>query len=482
MNRLTSLVRAQLSGEVLGERTPVAALAMQVVISALLCAVVRGEVGGYGYAIFALCLPLALTTVPLLGELAPLLRADPASEWVGALPVTPRDLRLSRVVTLLIIMGALAAASLVPAALLAPDTISLAERPLLVVMGVLQTWTVAAGLLLLQLALGRGGDTFMVALQTLLFVAIMIGVLVGLRSLAILADIEGPAGPWLLLPPAWFSAPVAAAGPGMAGAMAAGAALLAATVLALAPFPPAPRARSTRSVLGTLLTPARILAERLWVTREERGAFGLVYEALPAERDFVVRTYPLVAAPLLLVLLGADASTTEGEGLYALLLFAPGAYLPFVLMHVPTSATPAARWVVDVAPTDPLDEDRGARKAVAVRLLLPLYLAMGGLVAALASPALALRLWPLALASGLLALKVLWRPGGPRPLSTKAQELLNAGENGLGGDLLTVAIAMTLLAAVSWQKLHSSGPGWALLGAMALIAMAGTARSRARSS
>ncbi|MGB0330397.1 MAG: hypothetical protein ACPGPE_01110, partial [Planctomycetota bacterium] len=207
MNRLTSLVRAQLSGEVLGERTPVAALAMQVVISALLCAVVRGEVGGYGYAIFALCLPLALTTVPLLGELAPLLRADPASEWVGALPVTPRDLRLSRVVTLLLIMGALAAASLVPAALLAPDTIGLAERPLLVVMGVLQTWTVAAGLLLLQVALGRGGDTFMVALQTLLFVAIMIGALVGLRSLAILADIEGPAGPWLLLPPAWFSAP-----------------------------------------------------------------------------------------------------------------------------------------------------------------------------------------------------------------------------------------------------------------------------------
>ena len=136
--------------------------------------VVRGEVGGYGYAIFALCLPLALTTVPLLGELAPLLRADPASEWVGALPVTPRDLRLSRVVPLLLIMGALAAASLVPAALLAPDTLRLAVRPLPVAIGFLQTWTVAAGLLLLQVALGRGGDTFMVAVQTLLFVAIMI--------------------------------------------------------------------------------------------------------------------------------------------------------------------------------------------------------------------------------------------------------------------------------------------------------------------
>jgi hypothetical protein len=482
LNRLTSLVRAQLSGEVLGERTPVAALAMQVVISGLLCAVVRGEVGGFGYAVFALSLPLALTTVPLLGELAPLLRADPATEWVGALPVTPRDLRLSRVMTLLLIMGALAAASLIPAALLAPDTISLVERPLLVVMGVLQTWTVAAGLLLLQVALGRGGDTVMVALQTILFVAIMIGVLVGLRSLGALAAVEGPTGPWLLLPPAWFAAPFATSGAGAAAGVAAASTTFAAAVLALAPFPPAPRARSTRSILGTLLAPARAAAERLWVTREERGAFGFVFEALPAEREFVVRTYPLVAAPLLLVLLGADASTVEGEGLYALLLFAPGAYLPFILMHVPTSATPAARWIIDTSPTDPLAEDRGARKAVAVRLLLPLYLAMGGLVAALASPALALRLWPLALASGLLALKVLWRPGGPRPLSTKAQDLLSTGENGLGGDLLTVAIAMTLLAAVSWQKLQSSGPGWALLGAMALIAMAGAARSRARSS
>ena len=481
MNRLTSLVRAQLSGEVLGERTPVAALAMQVVISALLCAVVRGEVGGYGYAIFALCIPLALTTVPLLGELAPLLRADPASEWVGALPVTPRDLRLSRVVTLLLIMGALAAASLVPAALLAPDTIGLADRPLLVVMGVLQTWTIAAGLLVLQVALGRGGDTFMVALQTLLFVAIMLGVLVGLRSLGTLAEVTGPEGLWLLLPPAWFSAPFAAEAGGVASTLAAGAIGCAALALALAPFPPAPRARSTRSVLGTVLLPVRAAAERLWVTREERGAFGFVYEALPAERDFVVRTYPLVAAPLLLVLFGADATTVEGEGLFALLLFAPGAYLPFVLMHVPTTATPAARWVVDTAPADERSEDHGARKAVAVRLLLPLYLAIGGLVAALASPALALRLWPLALASGLLALKVLWRPGSPRPLSTKAQELLSAGENGLGGDLLTVAIAMTLLAAASWQKLPSSGPGWALLGAMAAIAMAGAARSRARS-
>lgn len=480
MNRLTSLVRAQLSGEVLGERTPVAALAMQVVISGLLCAIVRGEVDGFGYAVFALCLPLALTTVPLLGELAPLLRADPATEWVGALPVTARDLRLSRVMTLLLIMGALAAASLIPAAILAPGSMSLAERPLLVVMGVLQTWTVAAALLLLQVVLGRGGDTVLVALQTMLFVAIMVGVLVGLRSLGALAAVDGPAGLWLLLPPAWFAAPFIVGDAGAAPAIAMTATLCAAAVLALAPFPPAPRARSTRSVLGTLLAPARFLAERLWVRKEERGAFGFVFDALPAEREFVVRTYPLVAAPLLLVLLGADATTVEGEGLYALLLFAPGAYLPFVLMHVPTTATPAARWVIDTSPVDPLAEDSGARKAVATRLLLPLYLAMGALVAVLASPALAFRLWPVALASGLLVLRLLWRPGGPRPLSTEAQELQSTGASGLGGDLLTVAIAMTLLAVACWQKLPTPGPGWAFLGAMAAVAITGAVRSRAR--
>lgn len=479
MNRLLSLVRAQLSGEVLGERTPVAALAMQVVISGLLCAVVRGEVGGFGYAAFALCIPLALTTVPLLGELAPLLRADPAAEWVGALPVSPRDLRLSRVATLLLIVGALALASLVPAAVLAPSSLGPVDRGLLVVMGVLQTWTVAAALLLLQVVLGRAGDAVMVALQTLLFVAVMVGILFGLRSLGALAAVDGPAGPWLLLPPAWFSFPFAAEGAETAGRIALAAVLLAAVVLTLAPFPEAPGARSTRSILGLLLAPARAAAERLWVAPAERGSFGFVFDALPAERDFVLRTYPLVAAPLLLVLFGADASTVEGEGLFALLLFAPGAYLPFVLMHVPTTATPEARWVVDTAPVGPHDEDRGARKAVAIRLLLPLYVAVGGLVASLASVELALRLWPIALTSGLVVLRLLWRPGGARPLSTQAQELQTAWEGGLAGHLLTVSIAMTLLAVLCWQKVPSPGPGWALLAAVALAGTLGRRRAGA---
>ncbi|MEM9379217.1 MAG: hypothetical protein AAGB93_04635 [Planctomycetota bacterium] len=469
MNRIHSLVRAQLSGEVLGERTPVAAVALQVVVAALLCAVVRADLPPFGYAVFALSIPLALTTVPLLGELAPLLRADRAAEWVGALPVTPRDLRLARVSTLLSILGLLALASLVPAALLAPGSMDLASRAAMVGLGVLQTWCVAAALLLLQVVLGKGGDAVLVTLQTLVFLAVMVGMLVGLRSLPVLAELEAAEGVWLALPPIWFASVFAPAGAGTAGVVALAVVAVSAVVLAAAPFPPPPEARSTRSALSILLTPARRVAELVWVRDTERGPFAFVYDGLPAERDFVLRTYPLVAAPLLLLLMGADPGTTEGEGLFALLLFAPAAYLPFVLMHVPTTATPEARWVVDTAPLDDTTEDRGALKAVAVRLLLPLYLGIGALVYALASPALALRLWPVAVVAGLATLRLLWRSGGARPLSTRANDLASAWSEGLGGLLIAVAVAMTLVAVAAWRTVPSPAFGWALLGGVVAV-------------
>lgn len=471
-----------MSGEVLGERTPVAALALQVVVSGLLCAIVRTELEGYGYAVFALSIPLALTAVPLLGELAPLLRADPATEWVGAQPIAPRELRLARVVTLLVILGMLALASLVPAAVLAPSSLDVVDRVLLVVAGVVQTWSVAAALLLLQVVLGRGGDALLVALQTLVFVLVMVGMLVGLRSLPALSELESASGGWLLLPSVWFASPLAPSGPGIAGAIGAGVAIVAALVLATAPFPPAPRARSTRSVLATLLSPVRRVAESVWVRPGERGPFAFVYDGLPAERDFVVRTYPLVFAPLLLVLMGADATTVEGEGLYALLLFAPAAYLPFVLMHVPTTATPEARWVVDTAPLDPADEEGGAMKAVAVRLLLPLYLGIGALVAALASPELALRLWPVAAAVGIVTLRLLWSRGGGRPLSTPANDLASAWTEGLGGLLIAVGVAMTLVAVAAWRTVPSAAVGWALLAGVVAVELVAARRAVARQS
>jgi len=467
MIRAAALVRAQMSGEVMGERTPVAALAMQFVVAGLLCLVVRGEVGGFGYALFALSIPVALTAVPLLGELAPLLRADPASEWVGALPVTRRDLRLARVGTLLAIVGMLALASLVPAALLAPEGFSAADRARLVGQGLALTWSLAAALLVLQAGLQRFGEAPTVALQTGVFLGVLVGLLAGLRRLPALAELTGAEPALAAVPQAWFAAWLAPAAPASLGLAAAAAAAAAAVALALAPFPPAPRARSTRSPVAVLLRPARALAERLWVRPPERGPFGLVYDALPAERDFVVRTYPLVAAPLLFLALGAEPDTVEGEGLFALLLFAPAAYLPFVLMHVPTTATPAARWLVDTSPLDARTEDEGALKAVAVRLLLPLYLALGGLVAALASPELALRVGPVAVAVGLVTLRLLARRPSGRPLSVRAQDLASAWNEGLGGTLIGVGVAMTLIAVAAWRLVPSAAVGWSALGAVA---------------
>ena len=483
MNRVIALVRAQLSGEVLGERTPVAALAMQAVVATLLCLLVRGEVGAYGYAVFALAIPLALIAVPLLGELAPLLRADPASEWVGAQPVSGRDLRLARVATLLIIVGMLALAALVPAALLAPGGLGLGDRAALVGAGLLQVWVAAAALLLLQVVLtrlpGRGGESFLVLLQTAVFLCVLVGLLAGLRSLPVLDELQGSERGLLFFPPAWFASFAAPAGFGTPGAIALGSVIGAMAVFLLAPFPPAPRAQSTHSVLATLLRPFRAVAEALWVRPDERAPFAFVYDALPAEREFVLRTYPLVAAPLLFLALGADPSTTEGEGLFALLLFAPAAYLPFVLMHVPTSSTPDARWIVDTAPLDERVEDQGAMKAVAIRLLVPLYLGIGALVYATASPGLCLRLWPVAVAAGLITLRVLTRRGVGRPLSTKANDLLSTWNEGLGGTLMTLAVLMTLIAVAAWRGIASPAIGWGLLAAVVALEVALARSNRA---
>ncbi len=483
MNRVIALIRAQLSGEVLGERTPVAALAMQVVVAALLCLLVRGEVGAYGYVVVALSIPLALTAVPLLGELAPLLRADPAAEWVGAQPVSFRDLRLARVGTLLTIIGLLALAALVPAALLAPGTLGLQGRVLLVLAGVAQTWCLAAALLALQVVLtrlpGRGGESFLVLLQTAVFLCVLVGALVGLRYLPVLEKLTGAEAGLLVFPPAWFASFAAPAGWGTPGMIAGAVVLVSLLIFALAPFPPAPRAQSTHSVLSTVLTPFRKLAELLWVNDSERAPFSFVYDALPAERDFVLRTYPLVAAPLLFLALGADPSNLEGEGLFALLLFAPAAYLPFVLMHVPTTATPAARWIVDTAPLDEQTEDQGAMKAIAVRLLVPLYLGIGALVMTTASVDLGLRLWPIAVAVGLITLRVLVARGMARPLSTPANDLMTTWNDGLGGTLMALAVLMTLIAVAAWRTIPSPAISWAILGAVVVLELALSRRTNA---
>jgi len=85
-HRILSIVRAHLAGEWFGKggvNLPIAPLFFHACPALVLCAIARSELSLFGYGVFALSIPLALTTLPLLGELGPLLRADAAAEWIA---------------------------------------------------------------------------------------------------------------------------------------------------------------------------------------------------------------------------------------------------------------------------------------------------------------------------------------------------------------------------------------------------------------
>jgi hypothetical protein len=490
--RILLLTRALLSGTFgggSGERLPLAPLVFLATLAGLVAGLVRGELGPFSTALVGLCMALALGTLPLLGELAPLLRADPAADWVGALPLRPREVRISRTLALAWVAGGIACAVVLPFALLARD-LGVLERVALLGLAVLQAWTVAAALLWVQKLLGERGEALLTLVQAALLVTVLVGLVAGLRELPALARLEAPTPALLALPSTWFAAPFARGAADdartIALALAALAAAFAVATAALAPFPPAPRARTTRSAMGFLLTPARRLALRLWVAREERGSFHFVYDALPAERDFAIRTWPLVALPLGFLFLGADPATLEGRGLWVLLLFAPVAYLPFVLMHVPVSATPAARWLIDTAPVTPEAELAGARKALAVRVLLPLHVGLGVLAATFVDVPFSATLTPVAAAFGLVALRLLYRAPQRAPLGTAPDELAGAYSEGLAGAVMTVGIVASLVGIVAWRVLPGPLAGLAVLVAALVLeaylsgARRGKPRYRAR--
>ena len=470
-HRTLILTRALLAGIFGGEgRTALVPLVFLATLSGLVAALVRAELPPFGITLVGLSLALALGALPLLGELAPLLRADPAAEWVGALPLRPRELRAARTLALGWVSGGIALATVAPFAVLARD-LGLLERGALLGLAVVQAWAAAAVLLWLQRLLGERGEGLLTALQAALLVGVLVGLVAGLRHLPRLATLSGPNEALLALPSAWFAAVFAPAG----GARTAGCALvalaglLALATAALAPFPPAPRARPTRSALGWLLAPVRNLTERFFVRAEERASFHLVYAALPAERDFALRTWPLVLLPLAFLFLGADPETNEGRGLWVLLVFAPVAYLPFVLMHVPVSATPAARWIVDTAPLAREAELAGTRKALAVRFLLPLHAALGAVAAGFVDMEFALTLSPVAMAAGLVALRLLYRGSVAPPLGTAPDALGGAYGDGLAGSVLTVGMLASGLGLAAWRLLP--GPG-AAFGLLALVLLA----------
>ncbi|MFT5051161.1 MAG: hypothetical protein ACI8QZ_002571 [Chlamydiales bacterium] len=478
--RIRALVHATLAGEWLGPKgsqLPVATVLFHFSLSALLCGIASDQLSAYGYGVFALSIPLALATLPLLGELAPLLRADPAHEWISAQPVRPAEIRIARVIVIAVMLGVMTLGSASAAAMLAPDEMSIASRLLLIVAALCQTLAVAAALLWIQAALGERAEILLVLLQTVLFCGLILGTVFGLSWVHELAGWSGPQESALPYPPTWFASWLlpwdALAGARRELWISLGAVLFGVGTLAIAPFPPPPRARSTRTPLSTLLTPFRRLAQRFWVRRDERGVFDFVYDALPSERDFVMRTYPLVAIPVAFLLLGAGADDPQGEGLLAILLFAPATYLPILLAHVPATSTPNARWILDTAPLCPSAEREGALKAIAVRFLLPLGMALALVTCTQGGVAFTLRLALPAAVATVIALRVLWPLCVERPpLSTPASDLGTAWKNDFTGILFALAAATTIGAIATWRlvKTPEMGIGIAVVGVLIELA------------
>jgi hypothetical protein len=444
-------------------------------ISAVMCGLVRQELPPFAYALFALSISAALIALPLLGEFGALLRADPAREWVETLPVTKFELRAARTLLLFSLMAVLALAALLPAALLAPTEMGALARAGLVAAGLGQALFLAALLLAAQSALGERAEALLVILQTLLVAGILIGLVTGLRLIPRLALIDSPAKLSVAMgayPPAWFAAQVTADARGTSAGWSTAAwiaALAALAILSFAPLPPVPKSRKSGGWLAFLLAPARALATRVWVRTSERASFDLVYDALPLEREFVLRTYPMFGIPLAFLVAGARGESGAGhDGLLAVLLFTPATYLPVLLAHVPATSSFRARWLLETAPVSAAAIASGALKAVAARFLLPLYVLLFGLTWAEVDLAFALRLaLPGACLSLLVMRKLYPMCVGDLPLSVAPDEI--EAKMDWTGTLLTLALGLTVAAVLAYKYITSIEIGLAVCAVFLLV-------------
>lgn len=458
MQRVSAVFRAGCQASWARGQWPAGPLLIHGSLAALLCGLVRDALPPFGYASLALALSAATLALPLLGELGWILRADASAEWIESQPVKRAELRVARILLIATMLAVLTTASVVPAALLAPGSMDVGARVALVGAALAQSLVVAAALLGLQALTGERAEALLVLIQTLL-VAFVITGLVIVPSVVPLAREWSAfelAPPFVrALPPAWFAAWCAAgtASPLWPGFAALVVALL---VLALAPLPPAPRARRTGTWLAFLLSPVRALASRIWVRRDERASFDLVYDALPLEREFVLRTYPMLGIPMAFLAAGAgERSGAMREALMSLLLFTPPIYLPVLLAHVPASASHQARWILDTAPLPSASIDAGALKAVAVRFLLPLHVLLFVLAWARIDAWFALRLSLPAILFGWIALRQL-QPLFTRnpPLSLSAQEIEMPID--WTGPFMGIGIGLTFGSIAAWAWIKSA--------------------------
>jgi len=459
--RIGALLRARFQASSDGG-LPWAAILMQILVAGVLCGVVSDVLPPFGYACFAFSISAMLLCVPLFGEAGELLWADEGREWSEALPARPLEHRIARRIHALFELTTLSLGSLGVAAWFAPDAAGALWSGALVGLGLVQAIAIGSVLLAILIVFGGRFDALLVVFQTLLLAGLVVGGVLGLRWIPTWMSIESPHDlPELLrwtLPPAWFAAPLSPAGGARAALTAVGLAVLAA--LLLFAVPPAAPARGGRRLdaIGRVLLPLRRLATAIWVRRDERASFELVFDGLPQEREFALRTYPLFGIPLAFLV----ASTTETAGptreaLFALLLFAPAAYMPILLTQVPASRSFRARWLLDLAPVAPDALHNGAIKALVVRFVLPLYALLVLLCATRGGLDVAVRLALPATVAAIVLVRGTYRSVVTQPPLSTSPEELGAGDHVFG---LMLGIGMgAAIAAVAAAKLITTPVG-----------------------
>ena len=442
--RVRLLARARFSQALpSGGWLPVAGILIHGGLLTVCTLILGGQVQEELFAGLTLALSGILCGVALLGDLAPILARDPAGDWIESQPSTPTDHARARTLVLTVVLGSLGAGGMVPVALLGPG----GSTWLLPILGALQALAIAAGLLMVGRFAGRHGTGFFVGLQTLLLAMLFGGSFLVLEQLPHLTTITEIPAPWHWLPPFGLGA-LLGDSPNW---------IYAAPVLALAvalPFIPASESEvphSTATPMARLLAPLARGIEKMFLAPSQRAPFRFIQQALPAERDFAIRAWPLGIAPLALLGIGADPSTLHGQGLFALVAFAPAAYLPVFLMFVPTTRTPAARWILDTSPLHPRDEAIAGRWAVALRVILPLQSVIG-LALFTVLPGAQVLMWCLAsLLTAGFVLGMSWNANVPfAPLSTDAVDLGGAFEGGSG----TLLINALFVGAISLGVWH----------------------------
>ncbi|QDU69880.1 hypothetical protein [Engelhardtia mirabilis] len=441
-------------------------------VAGLLGGIVRGEIGAFAFAAYAYTVAAGLVTLPLLGELGTWLRTPSAPEWTASLPCTALDRALARLAVLLVAVGGLSMGSLLPLSLLAPG-LDLSGRLVFAACGLGATLSVASALLLLQALLERVAPALLVLLQTAMTVVVagtlLLGLPLALRLTAYgrFGDLDGNLA---LAPPFWFAAPITPGGvdatalwmPALCTAIALVGAWLGLTLAGKS----VARIAGGAPPIDRVLEPLRRAALALWVRREERATFDLVFAAMPHEREVALRTAPLLAVPLIFawVALGKEPGADK-DAFVALILFTPGFYLPVLLSHVPASASFAARWLLDSAPVAPAHLQRGAFKAVCVRYVIPLHIALGFLAWQQAGGALALRLALPAMLVSILVCRVLYTATVDQPpLSIPPEE---AGDpQKLTGPLMAAGISLAIVAIVAEHFVTTPALGLVLSAAL----------------